>query len=136
MSKTMQDISQYFDEPTPVAIRTRSKTHTFLFHELSKEIADDIYRPLREAKDDAAATTAAHNQVMQVAIGKMVSSEAGEFFTPEQIQKLPVLLVNKIGAKVLAFMGGEDVDTAGEEKPKPDPAADASEAEDTAAPKG
>jgi hypothetical protein len=115
MSNTMQDISQYFEAPTHVAVKGRNKEHKFLFHDISKGDMDEIYRPVREAKGDAAATALANEQVVKDAIERVVSSESGEFFTADQITKLPVDLVNKIGAKVVAFMSGEDPNSSGDE---------------------
>lgn len=121
MSKTLQSISQYFDEPTEVIVKIRNKEHKFLFHEISKADMDEIYRPVREAKGDDAATAQANENVVKSAIHKIVSTVDGEFFTEEQVPELPVTLLNKIGNKVVAFMTGGDHEAAGEEKPKDEP---------------
>lgn len=117
--KTMGDISAYFDEPTPVTVRTKSKVHEFLFHELSKEDFDALYRPVNEARGDQAAIDAANSKIVEEAIEKLVSSVDGEFFTIEQVRKLPASLIAKLGRKVIAFMSGKDPETAGEDEEKP-----------------
>lgn len=117
MSKTLQSISQYFDEPTEVIVKIRNKEHKFLFHEISKADMDDIYKPVRNAnKEDPSAVTEANENFAKAAIQKVASNAEGEFFTLEQVPQLPLPLLNKLSQKVVAFLNNTDHESAGEPK--------------------
>lgn len=112
MSK--HDSFEFGGEPTRVNVTIRDQSRVYLFNDISKRDAEDLMRPLVEAKGDPDLTAKANIEISAEVITKIVTREDGTPITSEEVGRMRAALANKLSLKCLAFLNNGDVDAAGE----------------------
>lgn len=109
-----RDSFEFGGEPLKVTITIRGQHRDYLFHDISKNAAEQLYAPIAAAKGDEAAALIANREMVAASVAAVVTRADGTRITEAEVGEMRATLSNKLALKCMAFLTDGDVEAAGE----------------------